>query len=299
MNNDLFSVIITVYNKEKYIYNSLKSIYCQTFSPLEIIIVNDGSTDRSLFEISKIKDSRVKVYTIENKGVSFARNFGASQAKGSYLAFLDGDDIWLENHLEEIHKMIGLFPNESVFSSAALNNKKGRSKKYKYSVSIESVKAVNYFQASLLQSVLNSSSFVICTDLYRKMGGFNVRYANYEDIDFWFRLGLEYSVVFSIKPTVIIRETTKSLSRNKINLETCCFFEQYDNVDVSNKVFYKVLDLNRYSLALICKEYGEQEKFNLLKSKINRNHLSYKNKVLLSSPAFIIKLLRRVKETLC
>ena len=295
MNKILFSAIITVYNKEKYIYKSLLSICNQTYSPFEILVVNDGSTDNSLLEIGRINDSRIQVHTIPNQGVSNARNFGASQAKGTHLAFLDGDDIWLENHLEEIHKMIIQFPGESVFSAATFSEKKGSLKKHKYAVLPQSIQVLNYFQGSLLQSILHPSSFVIHADLFHKMGGFDVRYTNYEDIDFWFRLGLKYSVVFSNKPTVIIKTTQNSLSRNKINLDTCCFFDDYDAVQTSNNAFYKVLDLNRYSLALICKEYGEQERVDLLLSKINRNHLSYKKRILLNSPDFIIRFLRKVE----
>ncbi|MGY6649148.1 glycosyltransferase family 2 protein [Wenyingzhuangia sp. IMCC45574] len=298
MNKVLFSVVITVYNKEKYIYDSLMSVCRQRLSPLEIIIVNDGSTDLSLLEIARINDSRIRVHTIPNEGVSNARNTGASFAKGTYIAFLDGDDVWLENHLEEIQKMIFQFPEEAVFSSATLCDKNGNLRKREYYVLPKQVQVVDYFKGGLLQSLLNPSSLVINVELYRQMGGFDVRYTNYEDIEFWFRLGLKYSVVFSIIPTGVVRITENSLSRKRINLKTCCFFEEYDSVQTDNKAFYKVLDLNRYSLALICKEYGDHEKFKILCSKINRDHLSFRKKIVLSSPVFVLKLLKKINEVL-
>ena len=71
-----FSIIIPLYNKEKFIEKTLNSVLDQTFTDFEIIIVNDGSTDESLSKIEKIKDSRIKIYNSINKGVSNARNLG-------------------------------------------------------------------------------------------------------------------------------------------------------------------------------------------------------------------------------
>lgn len=104
----MFSVIIPLYNKEKFIFETLSSVSNQTFSDYEVIIVNDSSTDNSL-NIAKSfeeKDKRFKVYTVPNGGVSKARNFGISKAIGDYVCFLDADDIWKNNYLEEAAYLI-------------------------------------------------------------------------------------------------------------------------------------------------------------------------------------------------
>lgn len=92
----LISVIIPVYGVEKYIRQCLDSVINQSYKNLEIIVINDGTKDRSA-EIAKeyaVKDTRIKVYDYENGGVSTARNRGLELAKGDYISFVDGDD-WL------------------------------------------------------------------------------------------------------------------------------------------------------------------------------------------------------------
>ena len=97
-NEKLISVIIPVYGVEKYIHQCLDSIITQSYKNLEIIVINDGTRDRS-DEIAKEyaqKDSRIRVYDYENAGVSVARNRGLNLAKGDYISFVDSDD-WLNS----------------------------------------------------------------------------------------------------------------------------------------------------------------------------------------------------------
>ena len=97
-NEKLISVIIPVYGVEKHIHQCLDSIITQSYKNLEIIVINDGTRDRSA-EIAKEyarKDSRIRVYDYENAGVSVARNRGLDLAKGDYISFVDSDD-WLNS----------------------------------------------------------------------------------------------------------------------------------------------------------------------------------------------------------
>ncbi|RKI40091.1 glycosyltransferase family 2 protein [bacterium D16-51] len=109
MEKDLVSVIIPVYNTGLYIARGIRSCISQTYKEIEIIIVDDGSTDNT-WEIVKSfarKDSRVKAFHQENFGVSAARNAGLSHARGDYIIFLDADD-WLEKDaVEYLLKMKG------------------------------------------------------------------------------------------------------------------------------------------------------------------------------------------------
>lgn len=92
----LISVIIPVYNGEKYLKEAIMSVTNQDCKDLEIIIVNDGSSDNSLkiAEALASEDSRIRVISKENGGVSVARNVGIDAAKGEYISFLDADDLW-------------------------------------------------------------------------------------------------------------------------------------------------------------------------------------------------------------
>ena len=102
------SVIVPVYNAEQYLRECLESLVNQTLEDLEIICVNDGSTDSSpkILEEYASKDSRIKIFHQENQGVSAARNLGISKVQGEYLVFVDSDD-WIElNALEILYKTI-------------------------------------------------------------------------------------------------------------------------------------------------------------------------------------------------
>lgn len=105
---DLVSVIVPVYNVEKYLENCLNSIVSQTYQNLEIILVDDGSTDKSGEIIASFseKDSRIKVIRKENGGISSARNAGLRVAEGAYLCFVDADDRISRNFVEKMHKEI-------------------------------------------------------------------------------------------------------------------------------------------------------------------------------------------------
>ena len=102
MENSLISVIVPVYNVEKYLKRCLDSIINQTYDKLEIICVNDGSTDNSLEILKgyKVKDSRIKIITQENQGLSEARNAGLKIASGEYISFIDSDD-WIDGYYYE------------------------------------------------------------------------------------------------------------------------------------------------------------------------------------------------------
>lgn len=93
--NSIISIIVPVYNIEKYIENCIKSIIDQTYKNLEIILIDDGSIDNSskICDIWQEKDKRIQVIHQENQGLSAARNAGMEKAKGEYIIFVDGDDI--------------------------------------------------------------------------------------------------------------------------------------------------------------------------------------------------------------
>lgn len=105
---DLITVIIPVYNKEKYIERTLNSIIAQSYKNLEIIIVNDGSTDNSKEICTRFKerDNRIKLINIENHGAGYARNLGLNNANGEYISFIDADDYVDLDYYKILHNMI-------------------------------------------------------------------------------------------------------------------------------------------------------------------------------------------------
>lgn len=100
----LVSVIMPAYNLEKYILESIQSVQRQTYSNWELIIVNDGSTDKTAEKVKSVAeaDGRIMIISQTNAGAAAARNAGLNAAAGHYIAFLDGDDLWDENFLKEL-----------------------------------------------------------------------------------------------------------------------------------------------------------------------------------------------------
>ena len=108
-NKTTFSVIMPAYNAEKFIKQSISSVLSQTFKEFELIVVDDGSTDSTKKIINSFKDDRIKYIYQKNQGVSAARNNAIKTSKGSWLAFLDADDVWVKDVLEVYFKYIDDF----------------------------------------------------------------------------------------------------------------------------------------------------------------------------------------------
>ena len=120
------SVIIPVYGVEKYIASTVQSVLEQTYKNFELLIIDDGSPDRSIEICQQFTDSRIKIISQENRGVAAARNTGIHYAEGEYIALLDGDDIWLPQKLEKHVEHLENSPEIGVsFSRSAFINEAG------------------------------------------------------------------------------------------------------------------------------------------------------------------------------
>ncbi len=104
--DELISIIVPVYNVEDYVYDSVQSIMKQTYKNLEIILIDDGSSDRSgkICDELASEDNRIKVYHIANGGVSNARNLGIDKSKGKFIMFVDSDDAIAQDSIEVLYE---------------------------------------------------------------------------------------------------------------------------------------------------------------------------------------------------
>lgn len=137
----LISIIIPVYNVEAYIKKSLESVLQQSHSDFEIIIIDDGSTDKSV-ELAKMyesKDSRIRIYSKTNGGLSSARNFGIGKAQGQYITFLDSDDYIAKDYLKVLYENLIKYDSD-ISIVGFLFDKSG---------TIESTSRNNYFEEVL------------------------------------------------------------------------------------------------------------------------------------------------------
>ena len=114
----MFSVIMPVYNGEKFIDDAINSVCAQTYDNWELIIVNDGSKDNTADVLKKYEiNSQIKIIHKENGGVSVARNTAISASKGEYIVFLDADDVWHTNHLEVMNELITEYPDAGLYAT--------------------------------------------------------------------------------------------------------------------------------------------------------------------------------------
>ena len=157
-----FSIIVPVYNVEEYIDKCLKSIYNQTYKDFEVIVVNDGTKDSSMEYVKKYDAT---IINQENKGLSAARNKGASKAKGEYIIFIDSDDYIEKDLLNEINKSLINNPDIVRFQIQEVN-KEGILNKYKEE-SFENLNGVEAFKIiSKYHFVENAWSYAIKRKYY-------------------------------------------------------------------------------------------------------------------------------------
>lgn len=210
--SDMISVIIPVYNGEKTIIKTLKSVLTQTFSNIEIIIINDGSTDSTLEVISSITDIRIKILSYSNAGLAASRNRGISESTGKYISFIDADDLWTPDKLEVQLKALHQFPQAAIAYSWTdyidVNGKILRPGK-------RTVANGDVFTQLLQSNILeNGSNPLIISQVFDNIGGFDESLFAAEDWDMWLRLAANYKFACVEKSQILYRVSASSMSTN-------------------------------------------------------------------------------------
>lgn len=262
----MFSVVIPLYNKELSIESTVQSILDQSFRDFELIIVNDGSKDKSLTVVEKFKDERIRIFTKENGGECSARNYGIKMAKREWIAFIDADDLWKKDHLFIISQLILKYPDKSVFATSIRNTDE------EYTNQFVSYVIEDYFVDALKKErIITSSSSVINKNCFLEVGYFNENYKLGGDLDMWCRLAKKYSFVKSLVYTSLYRlEAENRVSLKRCPVENIRLFNidlkvakgserNYYKYQIIKRIFaYIIKDKNwRYSLLLI-KKYNYQ-----------------------------------------
>ncbi len=192
MSDFSISVIIPVYNRSTLIERALESIYKQTFSVMEIIVVNDGSTD-GLEALINEAHPQVTLLNQPNQGVSAARNAGIRAANGNWIALLDSDDSWQADKLARQVQCLQQSPahhichtNETWYRNGQLLNQKKKHAKT----------GGHIFQHCLPLCVISPSSVLVRKSLFDEVGLFDEGLPACEDYDMWLRICSQYPVLF-------------------------------------------------------------------------------------------------------
>ena len=160
-----FSVVIPLYNKEDSISKTINSVLAQSYENYELLIVNDGSKDRSLDVVKSYVDPRIRIIDKSNGGVSSARNKGIEQSKNEWIAFLDGDDLWETNHLENLASVIEGNVGYYVFCSSFI--KSNEIKPINQDNSIEIIE--DYFKKAIIKHFFWTSVTVINKKVFKEL----------------------------------------------------------------------------------------------------------------------------------
>jgi glycosyltransferase involved in cell wall biosynthesis len=220
----MFSVIIPLFNKSQYIEKCLKSVYDQSFTEFEIIVVNDGSTDDSLEKTKSFKDAKLhslKIIDQVNSGVSTARNEGVKASTYNYIAFLDADDWWEPSYLKNMKSLIEEYPDAGIYGSNYYIVKNKRKQIATIGVDQTFSKGIiNYFQtyAKTLCMPLWTGATIISKNIFESENGFNPKLNLGEDFDLWIRVALKYPVVFLNLPLANYNQDVDSTGRAVGNL---------------------------------------------------------------------------------
>lgn len=299
-----FSVIIPLYNKEAFIESTLKSVLQQTFQDFEIIIVDDGSTDESFQLASNFKNANIFIFKQKNQGVSVARNLGIEHASSKYIALLDADDVWHENHLNELKKQIDLFPNAGLYCNnyEILHSKNVRKKaSFNFNYNTECLIVEDYFKASIINSVAWTSAVGFSKEIFKTLGGFNPDLKTAQDLDLWIRFALKHKVCFNPTVTMLYKfYIDNSLSKNEkdYNYLRYNFINSYSEEAETNPSLKLYLDVNRYALALRSKLNNNMQLHEKVKKEIDFKNLNFKQVVLLNMPKTILKFIKRFQSFL-
>ena len=210
------SVIIPAYNAEYTIQETVKSVLQQSFSDFEIVIVDDGSSDRTLDIVREIADSRLKYFSYANGGSAMARNLGVSHATGEFIAFLDADDLWTSDKLELQFEALQKHPEAGVAYSWTYFSYETEQRSY---ADTSNCYEGDVYAELLIRNFLhNGSNPLIRKQAIDTIGLFDTSIISCEDWDFYIRLASIYPFVLVRKPQVIYRQTpgTKSSKTNVV-----------------------------------------------------------------------------------
>ena len=240
----MISVVIPLYNKQSCIRSTIESVLNQTYSDFELIVVDDGSTDDGASVVAELSDPRIHLVRKANGGVSSARNAGIRQATSEYIAFLDGDDLWEPEFLEEVNKMITDFPEAGIWGTSYFFLKQGT----KFSAGKplpDGFYGIIDNSSWNLAHVYCSTAVCCRKSALEEIGGFDERIAYGEDTEVWWRIMLRHPAAYSNRPLAVYRFDEENRAMNKtIPLEKLYvnYFEKYESCRRENVEFRHFID---------------------------------------------------------
>ncbi len=219
----MVSILIPTYNCAKYLPNALASVLTQTYGDYEVLVIDDGSTDGTAQVVAKFQDDfggRLKYIYQENQGLACARNTAIENAKGTYLALLDADDVWLPHRLKEtLHSMEADAQIGLVHANIRCIDEQGKTIGVPH-------RDPAYLSGNIFDHIFVRRADISCpTVLFRrecceKVGLFDPNLARLgcEDRDLWLRIARHYKIAYVHKVLALYRVSPASMSRQRLKM---------------------------------------------------------------------------------
>ena len=292
----MFSIVIPLYNKKDCIYNTLESVLYQSFGDFEVLVIDDGSTDGSAGIVSSLSDSRIRLICQTNAGPSAARNRGIKDARNEYIAFLDADDIWATDYLQEMTSLISAYPDANCWGFNYSRIQDG---------SIKNLNVGGYRGYINEKWIFTSFPFFTSSCCCRRsslieLGGFDERMKYGEDLDMWFRLLLDGRGAMDSRVFAYYnQDVVDSLMQHSIPLEKHLpfFIDKYSDARKINADFRRFFDeqmVYRLYPYLFDKNYKHMAQ--RLAKNLDYSLLKRSMKFRMEYP-YVYRFLRRIKDS--
>ncbi|MCM3879695.1 MAG: glycosyltransferase [Vicinamibacterales bacterium] len=217
--NPLVSVVVPTYNCEKYLSAALDRVLSQDYAPFEVVVVDDGSTDHTL-DVLATYENRVRVFRQSNRGPAAARNVAVREARGEFLAFVDGDDLWLPGKLSAQMAYLEKNPESKVVYGSWYEwypDKDGSFPEQIFeigdeSLALEEANSGWVYSKLLMDSIIHIISAVIDRSVYDAVNGFDESLESGSDYDFWLRVSRNFQVAKLRRNVAVYRQNPASIT---------------------------------------------------------------------------------------
>jgi glycosyltransferase involved in cell wall biosynthesis len=235
----LISVIIPTYNRECVIKNSIQSVLNQTYHNLEVIVVDDCSSDNTELLIKEIRDPRLKYYKLEkNKGACFARNFGFEKSRGNIIGLHDSDDVW---HKDKIEKQMYLLEKGGFdFVFCGMNRILESGEKFYYPDS-KNINEANFYLQELCENIMSTQTMLMKRIVFESVK-FDESFKRYQDWDFAIRVSRVFKIGYLKEALVdsFVQKNSISATVSSYNALTKLFEKHKELIGEYREAVYSI-----------------------------------------------------------
>jgi len=239
------SVVIPLYNKEKYVGRAIESVLKQTIPADDIVVVDDGSVDNSANEVLKFSDCRINLIRQQNSGEGSTRNRGVAEAKCDLVAFLDADDAWKPDFLLHIQRLYNNFPDCGAYATAYEMMMPGNNAillRFKEIPPTPWIGIIpDFFKLMQSGNPFCSSSVAIPKKTFQELKGFPEKITQGADRMMWVKLGMKYPIAFSPSSQTIYHQ----------NVPNSALSSRFENYSVTANMIDEMLKNREVPFALV------------------------------------------------